>query len=1057
MGRILRLEVNNFKSYGGKQEIGPFARFTAVVGPNGSGKSNLMDAISFVLGVQSRQLRSNQLKDLLHKSGLAPTIPEGGAYVSLIYELDDDEKKRLHGKHSGESTSSRELTFTRCISEKGVGSYHINHQDKSYEEYESALKDLGILVKARNFLVFQGDVESIASKSPDQLTRMFELISSSEELKDEYEKCLQEKAVAEENTIFAYQKRKGLAAERKIVKEQKEEAERFKQRRNELAKTKQEYYLWQVRHLDVDASAHKHAIAQLSDKLATFQAKQQDIAALQKDQKKAHATQLKTCRHLDALAADVARELEDVAPRTIQLNEQIKHAKKKLDAASTNEKAMARNVDNHAREVQGLTADVQDLKQAQAELDASKDDQELVLEGAQVDEFNRIKNEAKVKTLQLRNTLGSLQMHHKADTGRLQALVRDEKEHSDELARMNEDHASAVARLVDIRRVVANSTSEIQDTEAELSNAEQFEKALADKKLAVKAELDQIHVKLRHVKDGMRQSKADQRKADTLETLTRLFPGVRGRLVDLCKPIQRKYNMAVTVATGKHMDALVVSDYKTAGDCIQYLREQRLESVEFIPLDRIRVTPPNERFRRLGDNIKLVVDVIACDADIQPAVAYAVSDSIVCESIDDARDVCFRRNEKVKAVTLNGMVVSKNGSMTGGKTHKDAARSERWDEKETAALKAQREQLHAQLASLDKESTGVVRKQTLETKLGSLTNRLRYANADIKTTESKLPKILARQTECQKVLQQIAPEIQTLRGAIAARESSMARLEVEINMVEDSLFEGFSHQFGIASIREYEENVVKQRQERSDRRQQLDSHLAKVQAQLQYLQAQDLPSDWAKLKDNIAKQKRALKALEKEKTDLQTQTAALEVTSERHVEASTAAHDTLKRIEGELKAISKQRDDQSAKAASVQKQLAVEETAVERFKDKKGEVLKRATMDQVKLPVVGDAVGSDDEDVDMSGESISLTNQADTRYAANEIDFSSLEQLHLDSDKARQDHLLKYEQTIAAIAGDLERMQPNMKALDKYDEIQARISHEEEELEKIKVRWLNIY
>ncbi|RHY85274.1 hypothetical protein DYB35_009468 [Aphanomyces astaci] len=968
MGRILRLEVNNFKSYGGKQEIGPFSRFTAVVGPNGSGKSNLMDAISFVLGVQSRQLRSNQLKDLLHKSGLASTVPEGGAYVSLIYELDDDEKKRLHGKHSGESTSSRELTFTRCISEKGVGSYRINHQDKSYEEYESALKDLGILVKARNFLVFQGTMGSIASKSPDQLTRMFELISSSEELKDEYEKCLQEKAVAEENTIFAYQKRKGLAAERKIVKEQKEEAERFKHRRNELAKTKQEYYLWQVRHLDVDASAHKHAIAQLTDKLATFQAKQQDIAALQKDQKKAHATQLKTCRQLDALAADVARELEDVAPRTIQLNEQIKHAKKKLDAASTNEKAMARNVDNHAREVQGLTADVQDLKQAQAELDASKDDQELVLEGAQVDEFNRIKNEAKVKTLQLRNTLGS-------------------------------------------------------------------EKALADKKLAVKAELDQIHVKLRHVKDGMRQSKADQRKADTLETLTRLFPGVRGRLVDLCKPIQRKYNMAVTVATGKHMDALVVSDYKTAGDCIQ-----------FIPLDRIRVTPPNERFRRLGDNIKLVVDVIACDADIQPAVAYAVSDSIVCESIDDARDVCFRRNEKVKAVTLNGMVVSKNGSMTGGKTHKDSARSERWDEKETAALKAQREQLHA-------ESTGVVRKQTLETKLGSLTNRLRYANADIKTTESKLPKILARQTECQKVLQQIAPEIQTLRGAIAARESSMARLEVEINAVEDSLFEGFSHQFGIASIREYEENVVKQRQERSDRRQQLDSHLAK----LQYLQAQDLPSDWAKLKDTIAKQKRALKALEKEKTDLQAQTAALEVTSERHVEASTAAHDALKRIEGELKAISKQRDDQSAKAASVQKQLAVEETAVERFKDKKGEVLKRATMDQVKLPVVGDAVGSDDEDVDMSGESISLTNQADTRYAANEIDFSSLEQLHLDSDKARQDHLLKYEQTIAAIAGDLERMQPNMKALDKYDEIQARISHEEEELEKIKVRWLNIY
>ena len=32
-----------------------------------SGKSNLMDAISFVLGVKSAQLRSSQLKDLIYR------------------------------------------------------------------------------------------------------------------------------------------------------------------------------------------------------------------------------------------------------------------------------------------------------------------------------------------------------------------------------------------------------------------------------------------------------------------------------------------------------------------------------------------------------------------------------------------------------------------------------------------------------------------------------------------------------------------------------------------------------------------------------------------------------------------------------------------------------------------------------------------------------------------------------------------------------------------------------------------------------------------------------
>lgn len=37
MGRIDRLELENFKSYAGKQVIGPFKSFTAIIGPNGSG------------------------------------------------------------------------------------------------------------------------------------------------------------------------------------------------------------------------------------------------------------------------------------------------------------------------------------------------------------------------------------------------------------------------------------------------------------------------------------------------------------------------------------------------------------------------------------------------------------------------------------------------------------------------------------------------------------------------------------------------------------------------------------------------------------------------------------------------------------------------------------------------------------------------------------------------------------------------------------------------------------------------------------------------------------
>lgn len=45
--------------------------------------------------------------------------------------------------------------------------------------------------------------------------------------------------------------------------------------------------------------------------------------------------------------------------------------------------------------------------------------------------------------------------------------------------------------------------------------------------------------------------------------------GVRGRLIDLCKPTQRKYETAISVILGRNIDAVVVDEERTAIDCIE--------------------------------------------------------------------------------------------------------------------------------------------------------------------------------------------------------------------------------------------------------------------------------------------------------------------------------------------------------------------------------------------------------------------------------------------------------------------------------------------------------
>lgn len=61
------------------------------------------------------------------------------------------------------------------------------------------------------------------------------------------------------------------------------------------------------------------------------------------------------------------------------------------------------------------------------------------------------------------------------------------------------------------------------------------------------------------------------------------------RMINMCEPIHKKFNMAITKVLGKYMEAIVVDTEKTARQCIQYLKEQMLEPETFLPLDYIQV------------------------------------------------------------------------------------------------------------------------------------------------------------------------------------------------------------------------------------------------------------------------------------------------------------------------------------------------------------------------------------------------------------------------------------------------------------------------------------
>ena len=89
MVHIKRIELKNFKSFGGTTSIPLLPGFTVVSGPNGSGKSNILDALLFCLGIStSKGMRAERLPDLVshNQSNRRSTVE---ASVTVTFDLSD--------------------------------------------------------------------------------------------------------------------------------------------------------------------------------------------------------------------------------------------------------------------------------------------------------------------------------------------------------------------------------------------------------------------------------------------------------------------------------------------------------------------------------------------------------------------------------------------------------------------------------------------------------------------------------------------------------------------------------------------------------------------------------------------------------------------------------------------------------------------------------------------------------------------------------------------------------------------------------------------------------
>ncbi|XP_073148877.1 structural maintenance of chromosomes protein 1 [Henckelia pumila] len=1007
-GKILRLELENFKSYKGHQVIGPFYDFTAIIGPNGAGKSNLMDAISFVLGVRTGQLRGAQLRDLIYAFDDREKEQRGRkAHVMLVYQLPDG---------SG-------LQFTRSITTAGGSEYRIGDRVVNWDEYNAKLRSLGILVKARNFLVFQGDVESIASKNPKELTALLEQISGSEEYKRQYEELEQQKAEVDEKAVLAHQKKKTISAEKKQKKLQKEEAEKHIKLQDQLKSLKQEHFLWQLLNIqkdiekaNEDLDVEENVRKEIVDELGNYEAEASK-------KKKEQIGYLKDIAQRERRITEKRSKIDKSQPEHVRLKEAILRITSKIKSTNKELSKKKEEKRRHTEEVEKLQNDLRDVSKQLEELTKKGQDAggKLQLLDSQMATYHQIKEEAGMKTAKLKDEKEVLDRQQNADMGARKNLEENIQQLESRKQELESQEKQMQTRLKKILDAVGKHKDELTRVRKEQRDMKDKLVESRRKYEMLKAKISDLDNQLRELKADRHENERDARMSQAVETLKRLFPGVHGRMTDLCRPTQKKYNLAVTVAMGRFMDAVVVEDDNTGKECIKYLKEQRLPPLTFIPLQSVRVKPVIERLRTLGGTAKLVFDVIQFDPVLEKAILFAVGNTLVCDNLHEAKDLSWS-GQRFKVVTTDGTLLTKSGTMTGGTSGGMEARSHKWDDKKIEGLKKKKEDLESESEKLGSIREMQLRESEASGKISGLEKKIQYAEIEKKSIEDKLTKMKVEKSNIEDEIGRVKPEFQKLENAISTRTSKITSLEKRINDIVDRIYKIFSESVGVKNIREYEENHLKAVDQMASERLSLHNQQSKLKYQLEYEMKRDVGSRIAKLESTISDLKNSLKEVEKSQNDLKsaTETANSEIENlkEEVQEWKSKSEDCEKDIQEWKKKI-------SAATTNISKhnrQIKSKEALIEQLNLQKQEILEKCELEHIDIPTVDDPMDT--------GSSTS----------GPVFDFSLLNISLLQKSKPSEREKIEIEFTekITSLMSEIERTAPNLKALDQYEAVLAK-------------------
>ena len=909
-----------------------------------------------------------------------------------------------------EDDAGDEQMWKRTITSQGASEYRINNRVVTAQQYNEALEAENILIKARNFLVFQGDVEAIASQSPRDLTRLIEQISGSLEYKAEYERLKLAQEETLENQNYNLNRRRGINSEIKQYQEQKREADSYAKKADERDQAIVSQILWKLYHLqrvieDSGAEIQKHQ-QELKEHRRGIEASEHSLEEAKKDQSKVGREVGKLERNMKTKEKAIEERENSLLPIAEKVSLTNEHLKK----SNTRAAEISKERDTKSSTVKQLGQDLKVVEKAESQWEAEwtklKEQEGGALSEADLKQYNKLKEEVTKKTSVDQIKVSSLNRQKRSDAETVNSLKSRVQAIEFKIERLEGEISDIGEHRGSINALVKQTTMEMDGKKKDYHNLTSERFRLAQLRTELDEKLQEVLTKLIEAEDGRKQNEKEVRMRATITDMKRIFPGVKGRVNELCKPKQKKFGIAVSTVLGRNFDAVIVDNEKTAKDCIEYLRDQRRGQATFIPLDTIQVKALNSNLKGTYRGTFMAIDTIDFDKSVERAMSYACGNAIVCDDLATARDICFKKGVEAKAVTLDGTVIHKGGLMTGGRGREQNNR--RWEDTEVENLRKLADKLRHDLGALPENRRNVAEEETLHGELTGLEQKLNYATEELKAHQRNLDSKKKELNHAEKELADAKPKYQEKQRELDDLEEELKSHQDSISEVEDKMFADFCKKHHYNNIRVYEAQQGSLQQEGAQKRLEFKQQKSKLESRLSFEKQQEqetenriktlkarAQSDEALIaeleasKEALQDEQDVLSAeLEEMNSSLEKQKARYAKKAEKVAEARREVQKRSKGVEGTTKAI-------AALEAETQRNAA----------DRYG-LLRRCKLEDINIPLEAgsldkltidgthqtngqadpDAMDLDDDNPDIS--SLQLTNVQDYGIA---VDFDELD------------------------------------------------------------------